>query len=136
MGITFSKIGGAIKRAVSPKAREAYKAEQQRVQERMAQAREIVRARRAGENQEVTELINRVQDEVNLDQFTKLEKSLPSAPTHRPGTKAPNKKFTRAHSADKNQKVTKRISRVPDKTQDQFIKFPSVPMHRPGNTST
>jgi hypothetical protein len=87
MGITFSTISGAIKRAVSADAREAHRVQQ----EKLDQIRKNIRANKAGENQEVTALINRVQDEVHLDQFIKLRNSLPSAPTHRPGTTVPNR---------------------------------------------
>ncbi|WP_373532885.1 hypothetical protein [Vampirovibrio sp.] len=92
MGVNFSNVSGAVKRAVSSKAREAHKAEQQQVQERIAQARASIKARRANENQQATALFNQIKDEVDLEQAVKLKNSLPSVPTHRVGANVPNRR--------------------------------------------
>lgn len=120
MGITFSKIGGALKRAVSPKARAAHKAQQQKLD----QIRKNIRANKAGENQEVTELINRVQAEVEQDQFTKLKHSMPSAPTHQGGTlKKSKKRLERLERPTMTQKeLEERLERLkgPIMTPEEF----------------
>ncbi len=96
MGLNCSKFNDAdssIKRLFSAKARQEHRAQKERVQERIAQAREDFKSRRQQESKSVNLLLQQIQDEVHLEQSVKLRKQLPNVPRHAATFPGPQSKY-------------------------------------------